>query len=203
MKGASNNPQEEILEDPSPNLDLKAEPHYRFTRQPVKYYRHQSPATRLSNLGHVDTHAAAPARDSPGSADSSRSSSPEPSTQRLSQNIGAQCVKTQPDAEASENKADTSPSPREVVQYMLGLDMSVTSAAAETSGNITQESPREMATRGQADGNMNRLRAGLSRVPCQLPKTLPFEHNPNSPARILSGLKLRRSHSGKDEQLFV
>lgn len=202
MRGASNNPQEEILEDP--DLDLKTEPHYRFTRQPVKYYRHHNPGTRLSNPGRVARHPAAPARDSPGSEDSSRSSSPEPRTQRLSQNIGAQCVKTQLAADASENKADVPPSPREVVQYMLGLDSSVTSAATETSGSITQESPREMVTGGQADGNMSRQSAGQSRALCQSPKTLPVEHKPNSPARkILSGLKLRRSHSGKDEQLFV
>ncbi|KAK5913918.1 hypothetical protein CgunFtcFv8_008401 [Champsocephalus gunnari] len=54
--------------------------------------------------------------------------------------------------------------------------------------------------------NMSCNRQGTGQRPalCQSPKTFPVEMNFTSPAqKILSGLKLRRSLSGKDEQLFV
>lgn len=207
MRGASSDPQGEPVGEP--DLDLRTQPHYRFTRQPVKYYRHHNPVTRLTNPGRAARQPAAPARGSPGSADSSRSSSPEPGTQRLSQNVGVRCEKTHlTAANASESKVDVPLSPREVVQFMLGLDSTFTSAATATSPSTTQEFPRDMAAGCQADRDVNlpnnRQSAGQSRALCQSPKTLPVEHNLSSPAqKILSGLKLRRCHSGKDEQLFV
>ncbi len=195
-----------------PDSDLGTQPHYRFTRQPVKYYRHHNPGTRLSNPGRAVRQPAAPVRRRPGSADSSRSSSPEPGTQRLSQNLDVHCENThQPHqaTSATDGKVDVPLSPRDVVQYMLGLDSAFTSAATATSSSTTQESSQEVAAGCQlADLNTNmsnnRQSAGQSRAPCQSPKTLPIEQNLTSPAqKILSGLKLRRSHSGKDEQLFV
>uniref|UniRef100_A0A3B4WEY6 GEM interacting protein n=1 Tax=Seriola lalandi dorsalis TaxID=1841481 RepID=A0A3B4WEY6_SERLL len=65
-----------------PDSDLGTQPRYRFTRQPVKYHRHHNPGTRLPNPGRAARQPAAPVRSRPGSADSSRSSSPEPGTQR-------------------------------------------------------------------------------------------------------------------------
>lgn len=208
IRGASSDPQGEPVGEPE--FNVSTQPHYRFTRQPVKYYRHHNPGTRLPNPARTARQPEARARSGPGSADSSRSSSPEPGTQRLSQNLSVQCEKTHLAADASETKADVPLSPREVVQYMLGLDSTVTSAATATSPSTTTEkSHPKVATGCQADRNMNlphnRTGAGVqSRVLYQSPKTLPFEHNLSSPAeKILSGLKLRRSHSGKDEQLFV
>lgn len=206
MRGASSHPQEEP--EGEPDSDLATQSHYRFTRQPVKYYRHHAPGTRLPNPVRVARQPAAPVRCSSGSADSSCSSSPELGTQRRSQNLDVHYEhthQTHQATDAAEGKVDVPPSPREVVQYMLGLDSTFTSAS---SPSATQESPREVVAGCQADQNLslpnNRPSAGQSRVPCQSPRTLPIEHNLSSPAhKILSGLKLRRSHSGKDEQLFV
>lgn len=208
MRGASCDPQGEPVGEP--DSDLGTQPHYRFTRQPVKYYRHHNPGTRLSNPGRAARQPAAPVRGRPGSADSSRSSSPEPGTQRLSQNLDVHCdnaCQTHQAIVATDVKVDVPLSPRDVVQYMLGLDSAFTSATTATSSGTRQESSQDVAVGCQADLNINmsnnRL-AGQSRAPCQSPKTLPIEQNLTSPAqKILSGLKLRRSHSGKDEQLFV
>lgn len=201
MRGASGDPQGEPVGEPY--SDLGTQPHYRFTRQPVKYYRHHNTGTRPPNPGRAARQPAAPARGSPGSADSSRSSSPDPATQRLSQNLDVHCENPRQATDAA-----VPLSPREVVQYMLGLDSTFTSAATAASSSTAQESSPEVAAGCRADRSVNlpgnRQSAGESRVPSQSPKTLPVEHNLSSPAqKILSGLKLRRSHSGKDEQLFV
>ncbi|XP_070704365.1 GEM-interacting protein [Pempheris klunzingeri] len=196
MRGASSDPQGELVGEP----DLGTQPHYRFTRQPVKYYRHHNTGTRHPNPGLASRQPATPARGHPGSADSSRSSSPEPGTQRLSQNLDVHCENTCRPHQATiavESKVDVPLSPREVVQYMLGLDSAATAAPPCATQQPSQE---DVAAGGQADVNINLQ----SRALCQSPKTLPVEHNLSSPAqKILSGLKLRRSHSGKDEQLFV
>ncbi|XP_076609076.1 GEM-interacting protein [Chaetodon auriga] len=207
VRGASSYPQGEPVGEPDSNMGTQ--PHYRFTRQPVKYYRHHNPGTRLPNPGRAARQPAASARDSPGSADSSHSSSPEPGTQRLSQNLdvhGENARQAHQANKAAGSKADVPLSPREVVQYMLGLDSTFPSAAP--SSRTTQESSNEVATRCQADRNIHlansRQSTGHSQPLFQSPETLPVQHNLSSPAqKILSGLKLKRSHSGKDEQLFV
>ncbi|XP_031723636.1 GEM-interacting protein [Anarrhichthys ocellatus] len=209
MRGASSDPQGEPTGEP--DTDLGTQPHYRFTRQPVKYYRHHNPGIRLPDPGCAARQPAAPARGCTGSADSSRSSSPEPGTQRLSQNLGVHFENTLRPHQATvaaENTVDVPPSPREVVQYMLGLDSIFTSAVTTTSSSTTQGSSQEVASGNQAAQNINisnnRQSAGQRRALCQSPKTLPVERNLTSPAqKILSGLRLRRCHSGKDEQLFV
>lgn len=204
MRGASNDPHSEAQRES--DLDSRNQPLYRFTRQPVKYYRHHNPAARFANPGRAVRQPAALARAGPGSADSSRSSSPEPGTQRLSQTSSVQCERTGLLTNASDGKANIPPSPREVVQYMLGLDSSYTSTATLASPSTTKEFPWKVAAECQADRSMTlpnvRQSAGQSHAPST--KTLPVEHNLTPPAqKILSGLKLRRSHSGKDEQLFV
>ncbi|KAI4822999.1 hypothetical protein KUCAC02_008514 [Chaenocephalus aceratus] len=85
MRGASSDSQGEPVREP--DSVLVTQPHYRFTRQPVKYYRHHNPGTRLPHPGRAARQPAASERGCTGSADSSRSSSPEPRTQRLSQNV--------------------------------------------------------------------------------------------------------------------
>lgn len=201
VRGASINHQGEPVGEP--DSDLGTQPHYRFTRQPVKYYRHHNPGFRLSNPSRAARQPAAPVRCRPGSADSSRSSSPEPGTQRLSQNLDVCCEnahQAHQSTAATEGKMDAPLSPREVVQYMLGLHSSPSNV---TSSSVTQESSQVEADLNTNMSN-NRQSAGQSRTLCHSPKTLPVEHNLTSPAlKILSGLKLRRSHSGKDEQLFV
>ncbi|XP_063759130.1 GEM-interacting protein isoform X2 [Eleginops maclovinus] len=205
MRGASSDSQGE------PDSVLVTQPHYRFTRQPVKYYRHHNPGTRLPHPGLVARQPAASARGCTGSADSSRSSSPEPGTQRLSQNVDIQFENAhQPhqSAFAAENKVDGPLSPRNVVQYMLGIDSIFAPAATETSISTGQKSSQAVASGCQADQSKNMScniqSTGQRLVLCQSPKTLPVEMNFTSPAqKILSGLKLRRSLSGKDEQLFV
>ncbi|XP_056263316.1 GEM-interacting protein isoform X2 [Pseudoliparis swirei] len=209
MTESSNNPQGEPMGEP--DSDLGTQPHYRFTRQPVKYYRHHNSEIRLPNPGCDSRQPAAPARGSTGSADSSHSSSPEPGTQRLSPNLGVHFENTlQPHQAtvAAENTVDVPLSPRKVVRYMLGLDSGCTSAVTTTSSSTTEESSREVASVSQATQSLmlsnNRQSAGQSQSLCPSSKTLPVERNLTSPAqKILSGLKLRRSHSGKDEQLFV
>lgn len=196
-----------------PDSDLGAtQPRYRFTRQPVKYHRHHNPGPRLSNPGRAARHPAAPVRSRPGSADSSRSSSPEPGTQRLSQNVNFCSENTRHllrhSTSTGESKVDPPLSPRDVVHYMLGLDSVLTSPATVTSSSAAQESSEVEAAGCRANLNINmsnyRKSAGQSRVVCYSPKTFPVDHNLSTPAqKILSGLKLRRSNSGKDEQLFV
>lgn len=193
-----------------PDLDPRTLPHYRFTRQPVKYYRHHNPGTRPPNPGRAARPQTAPARGNPGSAGSSRSPSPDPGRERCSQNLGFQCEKTCLATGTSESKADVPLSPRDVVQYMLGLDSTFTAVTTATSHSAPQpqEFPQEAGAGCQAAQNMNlpnsRPSAEQSRALCRSPKTFPVEQNLSSPAhKILSGLKLRRSHSGKDEQLFV
>ncbi|XP_045895254.1 GEM-interacting protein isoform X2 [Micropterus dolomieu] len=164
--------------------------------------------------GRAARRSVAPARGIPGSADSSRSSSPEPGTHRLSQNLDVHCENTRHPCQphqatvATESKVVAPLSPRDVVQYMLGLDSTFTSVETATSSCATQESSQEVGAACQANlkinVSINSQSAGQSRALCQSPKKLPVEHNLTSPAqKILSGLKLRRSHSGKDEQLFV
>lgn len=191
--------------------DLGVQPYYRFTRQPVKYHRHHNPGTRVCNPGRVARQAAPQVRGHTGSADSSRSSSPEPGAQTLSQNIDIHYENTlepQQVTTATESKIDVPPSPREVVQYMLGLDSTFTPHSAATSSGTTRPSAKEVAGGCQTDHNINqssnKQSTGQSHNLCQSPKTIPLEQNITSSAqKILSGLKLRRSHSGKDEQLFV
>lgn len=206
MTAALTDPPGEPLGEP--DSDLGTKPHYRFTRQPVKYYRHHNPGNHLSGPGHSAIEPAAPVRGHPGSADSSRSSSPEPGTQTLPQNLDCHCKNTcQPhqSTTATESKAGVPLNPREIVQYMLGLDSTVTAPEAGTASGTTPNSSREEAAGCQADINLtnNRQSAGQSWALSQS-KTLPVEHKLPSPTqKVLSGLKLRRSHSGKDEQLFV
>ncbi|XP_068434452.1 GEM-interacting protein [Clinocottus analis] len=206
LRGASSNPQAEPMGEPDSHLGTQ--PHHRFARQPVKYYRHHNPGIRLPTAGCAARQPAAPARGCAGSADSSRSSSPEPGTQRLSQNLGVHFENTLQPHQATggaENTVDVPLSPREVVQYMLGLDSLFTSVVTTTSSSKTQESSQEEASGSQATQSLilsNREIAGQSLW--QAPKSLPLEPNLTPPAqKILSGLKLRRSHSGKDDQLFV
>lgn len=198
MRGATSYPLGEPLG--KPDTYLETQPNYRFTRQPVKYHRHQNPGTHLSDPGHSARESVAPVRGCPGSADSSHSSSPEPKTQRHFQNLDGCCQNTFQATGATESKVDVALSPREVVQYMLGLDSTFTSPATATTSGIRQKSSQDEAPACQ----VNRQNDGQSRTLSQSPKTLTAEHNLTSPAqKILSGLKLRRSHSGKDEQLFV
>ncbi|XP_069004990.1 GEM-interacting protein [Embiotoca jacksoni] len=191
IRGASSDLQGESVGDPT--SDLGTQPHHRFTRQPVKYYRHHNSGTRLCNPAHIARQPAAPVvRGHPESADSSRSSSPELGTQRLPQTLAVHQVTV-----ATESKVDVPLSPREVVQYMLGLDSTLTSPEAATSSGTTQELT-------PADQSTNLTNNRQNRPLCQLTKTISLDHNLSSPAqKILSGLKLRRSQSGKDEQLFV
>lgn len=205
MSGAASNP--ESLGEA--NTDVGSQPHYRFTRQPVKYYRHHNPGTRLSNTGLSERPSAAPMRGCQGSADSSRSSSPELGAPRLSQTSDGHCETTCQAHQATvsaESKVSVPLSPREVVQYMLGLDSTFTSPAAATSSGTTEKTSQDEAAAYQADHNTTltsrRQAGGQSHTVSR--RTLPADHNLTSPAqKILSGLRLRRSHSGKDEQLFV
>lgn len=201
MRGATSNPLGEPLGEP--DTYLGTQPNYRFTRQPVKYHRHHNPGTQLSDPGRLARQSVDSVRGCPGSADSSRSSSPETKTQRQSQNLDGCCEKAlmpQQATVATESKVDVPLSPREVVQYMLGLDSTFTSPGIATTSGMRQRSSQDEAAACQ----VNRQNDGQSWTLSQSPKTLTAEHSLTSPAqKILSGLKLRRSHSGKDEQLFV
>lgn len=184
--------QDDAVEEPV--VDMMTQTHYRFTRQPVKIYRQHNPRTRLPSPGYTSRQPGAPARGSLESADSS--SSPEAVAHRPSHHLCTQSDKISVDAAASGHKADGPLSLQEVVKYMLGLDATITSAATETPPYTTW-SPLEVTDGSQADWTMTRP---LS----QAPKTFHTANNPSSPAHnILSGLKLRRCHSEKDEQLFV
>ncbi|XP_054615712.1 GEM-interacting protein [Dunckerocampus dactyliophorus] len=174
--------------DPAGDFVL-SKPHFRFTRQPVKYHRHHNPRSRpCTNQSAAARPPAAPPA-TPSSADSSRSSSPE---QRAPhgppQNLDASCGNTCPPCRRTTSAAEDVPlSPRDVVQYMLGLDTTSPGASSLADANV--------------NGSSN---CGQRRTFCRSPKALPAEQHFTSPAqKILSGLKLRRSHSGKDEQLFV
>lgn len=188
--------------------DLTTQPHYRFTRQPVKYQRHHNLGPRLVNPDRAKKQPAAPLRDYQGSADSSRSSSPDPGTQRLSQTLDGHSKNIQQShqgAAATEGKTEVPLSPREVAQYMLGLDSAFTQPQAV--GSSTQRSSQGV-TAGQLTDqsvNINNNRHSTEKKSQNLtPKSIHLEQNKTSPAqKILSGLRLRRSSSGKDEQLFV
>ncbi|XP_020496591.2 GEM-interacting protein [Labrus bergylta] len=201
--------QGEPVGEPDPVLGTQ--PYYRFTRQPVKYHRHHNPGTRFPNPCRTTSQQEAPASDHPGSADSSRSSSPEPGTQRPSPSLDAHSEsihQLHQTSRASESKVDVPLNPRQVVQYMLGLESTLTSASTVTSSSSTQDSSQVVSTGCQADLNINqsnnRQCVRQSQTLCQTSKTLPPEHKLTSPAhKILLGLKLRRCHSGKEEQLFV
>ncbi|XP_037112626.1 GEM-interacting protein [Syngnathus acus] len=146
-------------------------PQYRFTRQPVKYHRHNNPRGRAAGQNRDPRRPAPPSVDAPGSPDSSRSSSPERAANGRSQSLDRA-------AGAAEDVAPLSP--RDVVQYMLGL---------EPAGDL-----------GVSCAPIGAQRKAL----CHSPRAIPTEHHFTSPSqKILSGLKLRRSQSGKEEQLFV
>ncbi|KAM4597977.1 GEM-interacting protein isoform 2-T2 [Polymixia lowei] len=224
VRGATRGP----LDDPvgEPDSLLETDPQYNITRQPAKYHRQPTPGIRLRNPGHgtgqPDPKAwksGTPERTRPGSAGSSRGSSPEPGPQSQGPDVPGET--TRPPGRASdtaEDEADVpaSPrklvpaSPREVVQYMLGLDGAATASTgtAVALSNPSQVSSQEARSGIESNVNTNQSNnkqsVGQGRALCQSPKRLPGERNLTAPAqKILSGLKLRRSHSGKDEQLFV
>lgn len=208
MRGAPSHPQGESVRDQNSTVGIQT--HYRFTRQPVKYHRHHNPGYRFPNPSRAARHQGAAAKGHPGSADSSRSSSPEPGAQTLSQNLDPHSEKgsqTHQTRATTESKGDTAVSPRHVVQYMLGLDS--TSLPATSTASVTSSSPAQGSAAGVsvghlADLNINHSNNRQSVGQSQTSKTLPPEHKLTSPAqKILTGLKLRRSHSGKEEQLFV
>lgn len=185
--------QDDPVEEPI--VDLRTQTHYRFTRQPVKYYRHHNPRARLPNAGCTSRQPEALTRISLETADDSLSSPPEAVTQRTSHHLCTQSDTTSAHFAASGHKSDAPLSPREVVEYMLGLDSTFALTASET--YTTWESPLEVTD--ECRGNQT-----VSGPLSQAPKMFPTKNNASSPAhKILSGLKLRRSHSGKEEQLFV
>ncbi|XP_068192401.1 GEM-interacting protein isoform X2 [Antennarius striatus] len=202
IRGVSSDPQCQLVGEPC--SDVGTQPHYRFTRQPVKYHRHHNPGTRLTNPGPVVRPPAIPVTGGPGSPESSHSSSPEPEMQRPYQNL-VQCEKTQQDTIATISKADIPLSPREVVEYMLRLDAPLSSGVTAPPTSRTQNYSQEVIVGCQADPvmSMDSNRLSSERFPTLCP-SLPAERNQPSPAqKVLSSLKLRRSQSGKDEQLFV
>ncbi|CAL8303460.1 unnamed protein product [Merluccius merluccius] len=155
-----------------------------------------------------------------GSAHSSRSSSPDPENPE-EERPDAQSLEVVPSEGASQGAAGLTPearavdpaSPRAVVEYMLALDPvwtspTATAASVAVSAASTAATARH-PTQDIGSGSASRGREGAGRAPeraavCQSPKRLSGEQPLSSPAqKILSGLKLRRSHSGKDEQLFV
>lgn len=208
MRDVSSDPQGEMVGEAT--TDLGVQPYYRFTRQPVKYHRHHNTGTRVSNPACAARQAAPQLRGHTGSADSSRSSSPEPGAQRLSRDIDIHyegILEPQHVTTDTENKMDAPLSPREVVQYMLGLDSTYAPLSPSTASSATQAA-EEVAGGCRANRNINQSNnkqsTGHYHHLCSSPKTIPVEKNVTSPAqKILSGLRLRRSHSGKDEQLFV
>ncbi|XP_028310699.1 GEM-interacting protein isoform X2 [Gouania willdenowi] len=196
-----------------PGSDMENLPRYRFNRQPVKYHRHHNTGARPSEPKQTTRLPASPLKSQGGSADSSRSSSPEPRAQRPAHNLDIYCdTVRQPHqfTKPAECMGDIPLSPREVVQYMLGLDSVFASpAVAPPSTCATEQTIQGAAAGCQRDINTDQSSDRMSpaahtRVLHQSPKTIFAEPNISSPAyKILSGLKLRRSHSGKDEQLFV
>ncbi|KAK7940454.1 hypothetical protein WMY93_003780 [Mugilogobius chulae] len=166
---------------------FSSQPHYRFTRQPVKYHRHHNnTAPRRSNP--APKQECAPSRSCPGSADSSRSSSPDPWTQRPPKSVNSRL--SQQGVFGAEGKPVASVSPREVVEYMLALD-----------SRFPVKMETAMGPKPDPNRNQRRLSADKGHAS---KSSLSVEHTVTSPAqKILSGLKLRRSHSGKDEQLFL
>lgn len=198
MKGASSHPQSEPQGEPGSVSGTQ--PLYRFTRQPVKYHRHINSATRSPNPFHTKRQPEAPDSQShPESVDSSRSSSPEPRAQSLSQDSdlhGEDSCRPQQSSAASESNVRMSP--QEIAQFMLRLDSTYISASRQESTQAGQHDDLNV------NHSNNRPSQGRGQTPCQSSQTLPHEHKLTSPAqKILSGLKLRRSQSGKDDQLFV
>ncbi|XP_076000231.1 GEM-interacting protein [Genypterus blacodes] len=180
MRGASREPQGEPDGESDSVLDIQ--PHHRLTRQPVKYYRHHTPGAQLLSPGQASQQQRGPLMSHPGSPDSSRSSSPEPGSQRLAQQSNLNLQHHQASVIAGND-------PRDVVQDTLRPDTTQGSSGEAGSGSGADLNTNQ-SNNSQGDAQGGAL--------CHSPKTL------TSPAqKILSGLKLRRSHSGKEEQLFV
>ncbi|XP_007572394.1 GEM-interacting protein isoform X1 [Poecilia formosa] len=205
MKATSSNPQGKAAGISS--SDSGTQPHYRFTRQPVKHHRFQNLGTRFSNPDCATKQPATPKRANYRSANNSRSSSPDPGSQRFLQNLEGHCdIIQQPHrvTTTAEGTVNVPLSPREVAQYMLGVDSTATSPGAALSSSTTERSTQETTRWSRADHNVNLNSAGQNRIHHPCPRTSSAEHNLTSPAqKILSSLKLRRSHSEKEEQLFV
>ncbi|CAL8286633.1 unnamed protein product [Boreogadus saida] len=177
---------------------------YSFTRQPVKYQRHPTPGTRRPKpwSGH-------PSAGGPDTEARSGGGSPEPRNPE----------EGTPDAQdfgVDPGQGADPASPRSVVQHMLALDP-VWTAGAEPAASVsaaatTPPSRRDRGSGDRADptaanvpcGVEGAWRAAGKAAVCQSPKRLSGELPLSVPAqKILSGLKLRRSNSGTDEQLFV
>ncbi|CAL8273688.1 unnamed protein product [Lota lota] len=185
--------------------------YYSFTRQPVKYQRHSTPGTgrprpwsRHPSAGGSDTEA-----QSGGSREPENPEEGTPDAQNLGVDPG--------------QGADPA-SPRAVVQHMLALDpvwttttapaasVSSTTTSISTTPATTPHSTRDSGSGSKVDLTTVNLSCGVEAAGhaagraamCQSPKRLSGEQPLSVPAqKILSGLKLRRSNSGKDEQLFV
>lgn len=207
MKTTSSDPQGKAAEKSL--SDSGTQPQYRFTRQPVKYHRYHNIGTRLSNPECTKKQPATPKRANHRSAENSRSSSPDPGSQRFLQNLeGHREIIHQAHQVTTTAEVNVPLSPREVVQYMLGVDSTVTSPGAAVSPSTMERSTQDMTRWSQADLNVNlnnnRHSVGQNDIHHPCPKTISAEHSITSPAqKILSSLKLRRSHSEKEEQLFV
>ncbi|XP_015243908.1 PREDICTED: GEM-interacting protein isoform X1 [Cyprinodon variegatus] len=209
MRSTACDPQGEAAGKTS--LDSGTQPHHRFTRQPVKYHRYHNVGARFSNSDCVTRQPATPKRGSHRSACNSRSSSPELGSQRFLQSLEGQFEIIQQPYQVTttaEGDVNIPLSPREVAQYMLGMDSTVLSSATLVSSTSTERSPQEVTRWSQANHNVNlnnnRHCVGMNCTHYACPKTPSAERNLTSPAqKILSSLKLRRSHSEKEEQLFV
>ncbi|KAM4535585.1 GEM-interacting protein isoform 1-T1 [Fundulus diaphanus] len=209
MRATSSDPQGKAAGKAS--SDSGTQPHHRLTRQHVKYHRYHNAGTRFSNTDCATRQPATPKWADHRSGDNSCSSSPELGSQRFLQNSEDRCEIIQQPHQVTTTavgQVDVPLSPREVVQYMLGVDSTVTSPAAAVSSSTTERSTQEVTRWSQADHNVNfsnnQHSVGQNRIHYPCPKAVSAEHTVTSPAqKILSTLKLRRSHSEKEEQLFV
>ncbi|CAL8265354.1 unnamed protein product [Gadus morhua 'NCC'] len=177
---------------------------YSFTRQPVKYQRHPIPGTRRPKPWSGPPSAGGPDTEAQSGGGSLEPRNPEEGTP------GTQDFGVDPG-----QGADPA-SPRSVVQHMLALDPVWTRgaepAASVSTATTTPPSRRDRGSGDRADptaanvpcGVEGAWRAAGKAAVCQSPKRLSGELPLSVPAqKILSGLKLRRSNSGTDEQLFV
>ncbi|XP_067277837.1 GEM-interacting protein [Pseudorasbora parva] len=167
---------------------LQTQPRGHFSRQPVKYYRQGSAGAQLHKAGSRDEdHSGSGEGLVLGSADSSRSSSPEPGTP----------IRTH-------SRLHETPGPQNSTGYAPGI---YTAPNAGVKRTVSDEGVKAVASSfkehvGQIDksntNQSNNTLGGRERLIRSLRRRPTEERTAH---KVLSGLRLKRSDSGKGEQL--
>ncbi|XP_018610099.1 GEM-interacting protein isoform X3 [Scleropages formosus] len=183
------------------NTTFGAQPRGHFSRQPIKYQRQPTPVVHLRaaalRLGQAGTEESSGEKSQPKSADSSRSSSPEPGTLRQARRR----LEITPETARLLNKAGHTPSIQTFSQVHLAptkqeVALATTGHTPEVSGEAESKDNVDLLAKMNSNQSNNRP-GGRGRGLNRQFRGQPM--NERTAQKILSGLK--RNDSGKGERV--